>query len=74
MTTIQKETNLLMGINKYALKSQRTVLNLPFQVKLMENTCITKKDNYPKVIKYHKHKPRERKKKRTNALSLLKFL
>lgn len=31
-----------------------------------------KKDNYPKVIKYHKHKLGERKK--PNALSLLKFL
>lgn len=75
MTNTQKEINLLMGVNRYTLKSQRTVLNLPFQVKFMENTCITKKDNYPEAIKYHRHKTRERKKekKRTNVLSLLKF-
>lgn len=39
MTDTQKETNLLMGVNKYTLKLQTTVLNLPFQVKFMENTC-----------------------------------
>lgn len=51
----------------------KNILKLPFQVKLMENTCIKKRENYPEVIKYHKHTPRERK-KHTHALPLLTVL
>ena len=62
-----------MEINKCTLKSQRTVLNLPFQIELMENALITKKENYPEVIKYYKQKPRDRENS-PSALPLLRFL
>lgn len=45
----------------------------PFQVELMENTCITKKENYLEVIKYYKHKPRDRENS-PSTQSLLRFL
>lgn len=38
----------------------------------MENTCIAEKENYPKVIKYCKHKPRDRE-NNPNASSLPNF-
>ena len=39
----------------------------------MENTCIAERENYPEVIKYCKHKPRDRE-NNPNASPLPKFL